>query len=123
MKSVCFHEIDYDEMIVMEDYKRASTKPQTPQARPTWRKPRFLEEYKTFTKYVNRKAFKIRAKSEVNVKIYDLPHSLFVRTNSYRGSLTVKNTSNKSVYFDKYTILESLLTDYKQLQLENFMII
>jgi hypothetical protein len=127
MKSVRFYEIDYDEMMVMEDYRRASTtKDQTPK-RPTWRKPRFLENYKTFgyTKYVNRKGFKIRAKSEVNVKIYDLPRTLFggIRTNSYRGSLTVKNTSDKSVYFDKYTVLESLLTDYKQFDVEQFMMI
>jgi hypothetical protein len=127
MKSVRFYEIDIDEMIVMEDYKQTSTMNRTPK-HPTWRKPLFLEEYKTFgyTKYVNRKPFKVRANREVNVKIYDLPRTLYggIRTNSYRGCFTVTNISDTTIYFDKYTILESLLSDYDgQLDVKQFMMI
>jgi hypothetical protein len=137
MKSVRFYEIGYDELIVMEDYKRSSssssstfsscsTMDQKPK-RPTWKKPLFLEEYRTYgyTKYVNRKPFKISANNEVYVKIYDIPRILYggIRTNRYRGGFTVKNTSDRTVYFDKYTILESLLTDYEQLNVEQFMMI
>jgi hypothetical protein len=84
-----------------------------PENIPMWRNPSFLNErsFFRFTKYVNKKSFKIPAKTgEVLVKLYDSPRILSggIRVNSYRGCLSLKNTSNKNVYVEKYTILESL---------------
>jgi hypothetical protein len=128
MKVIPFYEVHLDEVTKKGDCcksalpkwrrfdalkKKNNDKSTLPENIPMWRNPSFLNErsFFRFTKYVNKKSFKIPANTgEVLVKLYDSPRILSggIRVNSYRGCLSLKNTSNIDVHVEKYTILESL---------------
>jgi hypothetical protein len=127
MKVISFYELHFDELTKRGDrcksaalkwkrfdaLKKTDCKSTLPDNLPMWRNPSFLNERSLFrfTKYVNKKSFKIPANNgEVLVKLYDTPRMLSggIRMNSYRGCLTLRNTRNDDFRVEKYTILESL---------------
>jgi hypothetical protein len=75
-----------------------------------------------YTRYMNRRGFTIRSQKKRVIRLFDKPcvFSNGIKTNSFRGCMWVKNCGETDFYVDKFTVLETLVANTRQLKVKVF---
>jgi hypothetical protein len=75
-----------------------------------------------YSHYRNKRAFTIRPKKKQFIRLFDKPWTLSngIKTNTYRGCMCLKNCGETDFYVDRFTVLETLVSNHDQLEIKVF---